>query len=60
MDPEDLEPRLQPKPVKALEPMSVEALTDYIAELEGEIERAQKMIDSKQSARGAAETFFKE
>jgi len=60
MDPEDLEPRLQPKPVKDLEPMSVEALTDYIAELKGEIERAQQTIDSKQSARGAAETFFKE
>ena len=60
MDPEDLEPRLQPKPVKDLEPMSVEALTDYIAELESEIERAREMIASKQSARGAAEIFFKE
>lgn len=60
MDPEDLEPRLQPKPVKDLDPMSVEALTNYIVGLEGEIERAREMIASKQAARGAADTFFKE
>mgnify|MGYP003700472363 CR=1 FL=1 len=42
-----------------LEPMSVEALEDYVAELQTEIERVKTKIDAKQSARGAAEGFFK-
>ncbi|RVU33730.1 DUF1192 domain-containing protein [Hwanghaeella grinnelliae] len=60
MNPDDLEP---PKP-KTLEQadldmMSIEALEEYIAEREAEIERAKAKIAGKQSARGVAETFFK-
>ncbi len=39
--------------------MSLEALNDYIAELEAEIVRAKSMIAAKESSRGSAETFFK-
>ncbi len=56
---DDLEPiRVIPeKPV--LEEMSVEALNDYIAELEEEIARVRAAIDLKISARGDAESVFK-
>ena len=43
----------------ALDEMSIEALGDYIAELEAEIRRVRSKIDSKKSARGAAEGYFK-
>lgn len=60
MDTDDLEPK---RPVlsepKDLEMMSVEALQDYIGELEAEIARAKKAIEGKQSARNAAESVFK-
>ena len=42
-----------------LEVMSVAALQDYIAELEGEIARTKAAIDRKRAHRGAAEGFFK-
>ena len=53
----------QPKP-KGIQPldldvMSVEALGEYIEELEAEIERVKAKISSKKDARGAAESFFK-
>ena len=52
-----------PKP-KGLQPMdldvlSIEALGEYIEELEGEIARVRAKIDSKKAARGAADAFFK-
>jgi uncharacterized small protein (DUF1192 family) len=56
---DDLEPRtLRAKPTD-LEVMSVEALNEYIAELEAEIERIRAAIEGKQSWRGEAESFFK-
>lgn len=59
MEPEDLEPR-KPKPEKKnLEVMSIEALEEYIAELEAEIARAREAIAGKQTAREGAEAFFK-
>ncbi len=59
MDTDDLEPeKKKPKP-KNLDEMSIEALGDYIADLEAEISRAQGMIAEKQEARKGAETFFK-
>ena len=60
MNPDDLEPT-KPKTLEQadLDMMSIEALEDYIAEREAEIERAKAKIASKQSARGVAETFFK-
>lgn len=53
----------KPKP-KGLQPMdldvmSIEALGDYISELEVEIARVRDKITAKQSARGAAESVFK-
>ncbi len=42
-----------------LEPLSVEELNHYIAELRAEIERAREMIAAKEAVRGGAETLFK-
>jgi uncharacterized small protein (DUF1192 family) len=59
MDSDDLEPRAKKTPPKDLEVMGVGELRDYIAGLQAEIERAQAVIDRKQSHRGAAESIFK-
>ena len=45
---------------KDLDEMSIEALEDYIAELQAEIERVKAKRDAKQEARGAAEGVFKQ
>ena len=59
MDADDLEPRKEkPKP-KNLDEMSIEALQEYIAELESEIVRARESIAAKQSAQAAADSFFR-
>lgn len=59
MEEEDLVPKtLRAKPTD-LEPMSVEALEEYIVELEAEIERIRVEIKAKESWRGEAESFFK-
>ncbi len=61
MDAEDLEPqhkKQKPPPVN-LEVLSIEALGEYIEELEAEIERVRAAITQKESARAGAETFFK-
>ncbi len=58
MDLDELEPAKKPE-IKNLEVMSVEALGDYIAELQAEIARAQTAISGKQSARTGAESVFK-
>ncbi len=59
MEEEDLEPRtLRPKPLD-LGTLSIEALSDYIGELEGEIERVRTAISAKETWRGEAESFFK-
>lgn len=52
-----------PKP-KGLQPLdldvlSIDALVEYIEELEAEISRVQAKIESKKAARGAADAFFK-
>jgi len=66
MDEDDLEPRHQKKKPapknleeKNLEEMSIEALEEYIAELEAEIVRIREAIAGKQDARAGAEQFFK-
>jgi len=59
MDTDDLEAEKKKLKPKNLEEMSIEALGDYIADLEAEISRAQGMIAAKQVARKGAETFFK-
>lgn len=55
---DDLEPvRVIPdKPI--LDEMSIEALNEYIAELEGEIARVKNAIALKIEARGDAESVF--
>ena len=59
MDMEDLEPRREkPKP-KNLDDMSIEALHDYIQELEEEISRAGEVIAAKEAARDSADAVFR-
>lgn len=43
----------------ALDPLGVEELRDYIAELREEIARVETEIDRKQGHRSAAEAFFR-
>jgi uncharacterized small protein (DUF1192 family) len=58
-DSDDLEPP-KPKPqLRDLSVMSIEALGEYIAELEAEIDRVKTAISEKQTARASADTFFK-
>ncbi len=59
MDTDDLEPRKEKPKRKDLESMSIEALNDYVGELEAEIERAKLMIAGKEKARSSADTVFK-
>ena len=61
MDDDDLklqhvEAKFQPRNLAAL---SLEALGDYIAELEAEITRARDVIAEKESARESADSVFK-
>lgn len=59
MDIDDLEPQGEkPKP-RDLEVMSIEALAEYIAELESEIVRARESIAAKQAAQADADSFFR-
>ena len=50
-------PRGPPRPAD-LEAMSIRALGDYIAELEAEIERARRTVETKRNARHAADSVF--
>lgn len=59
MEEQDLEPRTKRQKPKDLEVMSVEALNEYIAGLEAEIERARAEIAKKQDSRAAAESVFR-
>jgi len=59
MDIEDLEPQhKKPKP-KSLDDMSIEALGEYIADLEAEIIRVRAAIEAKQAAQHDADSVFK-
>ena len=59
MEEMDLEPQKKKPDVKNLEVMSVEALEEYIGELQAEIERVRVEIANKQSAHGDAEAVFR-
>jgi len=59
MDERELEPVTRKPDIKNLEVLSVEALEDYIGELEAEIERVREEIKRKNSARSAAESVFR-
>ena len=62
VDADDLEPT--PKAITGLtppdlQPMSIEALEDYIADMEAEIARVREAIAGKQSHRQGAEGLFR-
>lgn len=59
MDENDLEPKTKKPDIKNLEVLSVEALEEYIGDLEAEIERVREEIKRKNSARSAAESVFR-
>jgi len=59
MDAEDLEPKKRKPAPKNLDELSIEALHDYIAELEAEIERVRQSISEKEKARVGAEGIFR-
>lgn len=59
MDIDDDTPRHQKPLPKDLEVMSIEALHEYIEELEAEIARTRTAITKKEGGRAAAESVFK-
>lgn len=56
---DDLDPKKKTPQAKNLDPLSIDELRDYIAELEGEIGRAQNEIARKTAQRASADAFFK-
>ena len=60
MDTDDLEPIVKKAEIRNLEIMSIEALGEYIVELECEIRRAETEIELKKKARQGAEDVFKQ
>lgn len=59
MDTDDLEPQRKKLKPMDLHVLSIEALGDYIEELEAEIARAREVIAAKRSAHEGAESVFK-
>lgn len=59
MDIEDLEPKAKAPEKRNLEPLSIEELTAYIADLEAEIRRARTAIAAKDKVRAGAEALFR-
>jgi len=59
MDWEELEPKNKKQPLKDLEVMSIEAIGEYIDDLNEEIVRCEKEIEKKNAAKAGAEAFFK-
>ncbi|MBM3517343.1 MAG: DUF1192 domain-containing protein [Alphaproteobacteria bacterium] len=58
MDLDELEPRAA-RPVRKLEEMSLEELSERIAALEAEIARMREMMAAKNALRGAAKQLFR-
>ena len=59
MDTDDLEPPRKRVKKIDMDTMSIEQLSDYIAEMEAEIGRAREAIKTKDGARSAADAVFK-
>ncbi len=59
MDIEEEEKPKKKQKVKNLDEMSIEALGEYVAELEAEIARTREKIGEKEGARNSAESVFK-
>ena len=59
MEDQDIEPlHKKPKP-KDLDVMSIEALKEYVADLEAEIERAKVTVVAKEDHRSKVDSIFK-
>lgn len=58
MEEEGLQAKKAPEP-KNLEPMSIEHLEDYIAEMKAEIARVEEAIAAKKGFRVGAEALFR-
>ena len=52
-------PQNTPKPKRDLDPMSIEELQEYIAEMHEEIERVRAEIAMKEAHRSGVEALFK-
>lgn len=59
LDVDDIDPVRRTLKPRDLEPMSLEALSEYIISLESEIDRARQMITRKQSQQSLAQSLFK-
>jgi uncharacterized small protein (DUF1192 family) len=59
IDPDELEPRRKAAPVRNLDPLGVEELEAYVAELEAEIRRVKAEIEVKRKRRTGADAIFK-
>ncbi len=59
MEEDELEMRRRQPEAPEFATMSIDALREYIADLEEEIVRAKAMIKDKQIAKGDADAFFK-
>ena len=59
MDEQDLTPQKAPAKLRELDPLSIEELEEYIAELEAEIRRVREDIEKKQRHRAGVEGLFK-
>jgi uncharacterized small protein (DUF1192 family) len=59
IDESELEPRRKPVPPKDLSLLGIAELEAYIADLEGEIARAQAEITAKLGQRRGAEALFR-
>lgn len=59
MDIDDLEPRKVKPQLRNLDPLSVEELLEYIAEMKTEIARVEAKIASKKAHLSAAAGLFK-
>jgi uncharacterized small protein (DUF1192 family) len=59
IDLEELEPRRTGPTARNLEPMGIEELQAYVAELEAEIRRVEAELEVKKKRRTGAESIFK-
>lgn len=56
---DELEPRKKAAALRNLEPMSVDELAAYVADMKAEITRVEAEISKKKSYAEAASSFFK-
>ena len=56
---EELEPQTKRPAPRDVELMSIDALHEYIVELNEEIDRVRQAITVKEGAKGAAESVFR-